>query len=415
MARVRVIGAGLAGLGAATTLAAAGAAVVLEEAAPRAGGRCRSYHDAQLGQVIDNGNHLVLSGNRAVMAYLDRIGARNRLAGPDHTLFDFHDLRCGTRWQLAPNDGALPWWLAVPQRRTPGTTMRDHLALARLMLAGKTQTVAAVLPQDTALWHRLAEPVLLAALNVAAADGSARLAGRVIAQSLARGGAASRPMIATPTLDAAFVDPALAYLAARGAGVRFGRRLRGLVLADDRVAALDFGDGPEPAAGDAIVLAVPPWVAADLLPGQIVPDRHSAIVNAHFAMPAPPGAPAITALVGGFAEWVFAFADRISVTISAADAVIDQDRAALAARIWADVAATLRIAAPMPRWQIVKERRATFAATPAQDARRPGAATRWRNLFLAGDWVQTGLPATIEGALRSGSSAARLAAAAIGR
>ena len=65
----------------------------------------------------------------------------------------------------------------------------------------------------------------------------------------------------------------------------------------------------------------------------------------------------------------------------------------------------------MPRWQIVKEKRATFAATPDQNAKRPGAATRWHNLFLAGDWTDTGLPATIEGALRSGETAARLALA----
>ena len=62
----------------------------------------------------------------------------------------------------------------------------------------------------------------------------------------------------------------------------------------------------------------------------------------------------------------------------------------------------------MPPWQIVRERRATFAATPAEDAKRPGAKTAWRNLFLAGDWTQTGLPATIEGAIRSGNRAADL-------
>ena len=78
-------------------------------------------------------------------------------------------------------------------------------------------------------------------------------------------------------------------------------------------------------------------------------------------------------------------------------------------RIWADVARALEITDPMPPWQIVKEKRATFAATPAQDARRPAAKTGWPNLFLAGDWTQTGLPATIEGALRSGESAAALA------
>ena len=65
------------------------------------------------------------------------------------------------------------------------------------------------------------------------------------------------------------------------------------------------------------------------------------------------------------------------------------------------------VAAALPPWQIVRERRATFAATPAQNARRPGAQTAWDNLVLAGDWTATGLPATIEGAIRSGARAAQ--------
>jgi hypothetical protein len=118
-------------------------------------------------------------------------------------------------------------------------------------------------------------------------------------------------------------------------------------------------------------------------------------------------------VIGGTAEWIFAFHDRISVTISNADAIVDRDREDLARAIWADVVKALNITDPMPGfmppWQIVKEKRATFAATPAQDARRPAAKTRWRNLVLAGDWTRTGLPATIEGALQSGETAAALA------
>jgi hydroxysqualene dehydroxylase len=91
--------------------------------------------------------------------------------------------------------------------------------------------------------------------------------------------------------------------------------------------------------------------------------------------------------------------------------LVDTDRAELAAFFWADIAAIHGLPATLPPWQIVKEKRATFAATPAQDAKRPLAATRWRNLFLAGDWTATGLPATIEGALRSGVTAAGLARA----
>jgi hydroxysqualene dehydroxylase len=88
---------------------------------------------------------------------------------------------------------------------------------------------------------------------------------------------------------------------------------------------------------------------------------------------------------------------------------MDEPREDLAARIWAEVATVTGLPATLPPWQIVKEKRATFAATPAQEKRRPGPGTRWDNLLLAGDWTATGLPATIEGAIRSGFRAATLA------
>jgi uncharacterized protein with NAD-binding domain and iron-sulfur cluster len=106
------------------------------------------------------------------------------------------------------------------------------------------------------------------------------------------------------------------------------------------------------------------------------------------------------------AEWVFAFSDRLSVTVSGADRLVDRDREELARILWKDVAAVHGLSDALPPWQIVKEKRATFAATPEQDARRPHARTAFANLVLAGDWTQTGLPATIEGALRSGATAA---------
>jgi hydroxysqualene dehydroxylase len=140
-----------------------------------------------------------------------------------------------------------------------------------------------------------------------------------------------------------------------------------------------------------------------------VPDAFCAIVNAHFKIAPPAGAPLLVGLVGGTAEWVFAFPDRLSVTVSAADRLMDMDTQELTALLWRDVAAVHRLDGPPPPCRIVKEKRATFAATPAQDARRPACATRWTNLFLAGDWTATGLPATIEGALRSGEKAAALA------
>lgn len=405
-----VVGAGLAGLSAAAILASRGVVVEVLEGAPQAGGRCRSYFDPAMDGVIDNGNHLVLSGNRAVHDYLKRIGAKDALVGPPRAEFDFIDLQDNDCWRLRPNEGSVPWWITRKSRRVPGTVAADYAKYAPLLWAGRKSRIGGMVPVKGALWDRLMRPFLLAALNTEPADSSAALAGAVLRETLAKGGRHYRPRIAHPTLAAAFIDPALAFLKDKGAVVRLGTRVRGLTLGPRATMALDIPDATLPvAADDIVILAVPPWVAADLIPDLAVPNDFRAIVNAHFKMPAPAGTPPILGVIGGTAEWIFAFHDRISVTVSGADAIVDKDREELARTIWADVAKALNITAPMPAWQIVKEKRATFAATPVQDDRRPAAKTRWRNLILAGDWIQTGLPATIEGALQSGEAAAALA------
>ena len=406
--RVYVIGGGLAGLSAATALAERGAQVTLIEASAQLGGRCRSYHDPVLEMTLDNGNHLVLSGNRAVFDYLRRIGAQDRMVGPDDARLDFHDLAAGARWTIRPNDGPAPWWLLSPRRRVPGTKAADYLALAGLLGPQGARRVDQALKCTGPLWDRLLEPFLLAALNTPAREGSAALAGAVVRQSLARGGLAYRSRIASPNLSAAFIEPASAFLTARGGEVRLQAPVKALAFTGDRLTGLTTGEGEIAVGpGEAVVLAAPPWISQDLVPGLTAPNAFNAIVNGHFRFAPPPGVAPIVGVIGGTAQWVFAFEDRLSVTVSAADDLADHDREALALALWRDVAVVHALPPDLPPWRIVKERRATFAATPEQNARRPGAKTKWENLLLAGDWTATGLPATIEGAVRSGNTAAR--------
>ena len=406
---VHVVGAGLAGLAAAVRLASRGAHVAVHEAAGQAGGRCRSYHDPALDMVIDNGNHLLLSANHAALAYLATIGAEGRLAGPPAAEFAFVDLAGGERWTVRINAGPLPWWIFDKRRRVPGTRAGDYLSLARLLYASNEKTICETVTCAGPLYDRLARPLFVAALNTEPKEATAALAGAIIRETLAKGGKACRPLVARDGLGPVFIEPALRFLAERGVKLHFGHRLRALDRAQHKVAALDFAeDQVALGADDRVIVAVPPVVAADLVPGLTTPSEFRAIVNAHFRLAPPAGLAPIIGVVNGTVEWLFAFPDRLSVTISAADRLLDVARETLALQIWEEVAAIARLPNALPPWQIVRERRATFAATPAENAKRPGAQTAWSNLFLAGDWTQTGLPATIEGAIRSGNRAADL-------
>jgi squalene-associated FAD-dependent desaturase len=407
---VHVIGAGLAGLSAALALSTGGRPVTVYEAGPVAGGRCRSYFDRELGLTIDNGNHLLLSGNHAAMRYLDATGGRAALGGPDAPIFPFIDLTTEERWTVRPNRGRFPWWALSPSRRVPRTKLFDYLVVRRLLRAQDDKTVHAGFRQNP-LYRPLLAPLTIAALNTQPEAGLARLLGAVLRETLAAGGDACLPLFPRAGLSAALVDPAVATLKSRGVAFRFSHRIVSLTLSDGQVTGLAGPDGAIPLGpADSVVLAAPPWVAADLMPGLLVPAVFEAIVNVHFRVEADPGPAGFIGLLGGTAEWVFVKPGHVSTTTSAASRLAEMDADRIVASVWPNVRIALGLAGPPPPARVVKERRATFAATATQDRRRPQARTELSNLVLAGDWTATGLPGTIEGAIRSGETAAALLA-----
>ena len=404
-----IIGAGISGLSAAVRLANANYKVYVHEATQTTGGRCRSYFDAATNLMIDNGNHLLLSGNSHALAYARSIGTEAGLVGPKRAQFPFVDIATGRRWQLDLGDGRLPLWVFDEARRVPDTSLRDYLALMPLIWAGTDKLVGKAIPCEGTLYQRLVQPLLLAALNVDPPEGSAGLAGAIVRETLLAGGQACRPLIARDGLSSVLIEPAIKLLQDKGATVQLGHELREFAMNGKHIGELKFGDDTVALTpDDVVVLAVPPRAAASLLPGLKTPTKFRAIVNAHFRFDPPRDAPAILGVVGGLVEWLFAFPQRLSVTISNGDRLVDMPREELAQAIWRDVCKAGGVQGDLPPWQIVRERRATFEATPEQNALRPGPVTAFKNLFLAGDWTDTGLPATIEGSVRSGDRAADL-------
>ncbi len=409
---IHIVGAGLAGLSAAVSLAESGKRVVLHEAAAQAGGRCRSLLDSRLKCRIDNGNHLLMTGNRHALAYLDAIGATDQVRGPVPAAYPFVDVRNARQWTVRPGRGPIPWWILDPRRRVPCTTLAQHLSAFSVMTAGEGSTVGECVEGSGRLATCFWEPLSVAVLNTPLAEASAGLLRAALARTLMKGESRCRPLVARQSLSATFVDPALDYLAQGGIDIRLTSRLNGVETRVGRVEKLHFASTSITLArGDGVILALPASIVRGLVADLEVPRRHQGIVNVHFRLPAPavlPGGHPFVGLIGGMVQWIFVRGDVVSVTVSAANDMIHRPRDDIAMTAWRDVAAVLG-ADPMapPPWRVIKERRATISQDPDTIARRPGTRTAFDNMHLAGDWTDTGLPATIEGAVLSGKRAAR--------
>lgn len=408
---IHIIGAGMAGLSAALQLTLMGQKVTLYEAAPYAGGRCRSYFDKGLDCRIDNGNHLVLSGNVAVQDYLELSGALHTVTQHKEPLFPFMDLESGERWMIRMNNGPIPWWVLHPKRRIPGTKPKDYLSGLKIMTAGEDDTVVGCLDAKTTVSKRLWEPLAIASLNTEIENASAQLLANLMSQSFALGGKACQPIIPKQGLSETFVTPCLETLRQHGTTIKFGHRLDSIAVTNEgMVTHLNFSKhhlplGPK----DWVILALPAWVTQEIIPNLLTPTLFRAITNVHFRVEAPQNLAGFTGLVGGLAEWVFVKPGVVSVTISASDRYEEQDQDTWALAVWDDLAKLFNLdPAKVPPYRVIREKRATFAATPQQEKMRPAAYIGWKNLALAGDWTATSLPSTIEGALRSGVKAAQI-------
>lgn len=393
----------MAGLAAAVEAQRRGARVVLHEAASHAGGRCRSFFDSKLGVTLDNGNHLLLSGNQSTMAYLRAIGAAESLIGPTQPEYPFFDVTSGDAWTIRMSSGRLPRWIFDADARVPGTQPADYLPILPLFFAKPGRTIDESVRRKDRVWNLLVRPLLRAMLNADPSEASAELAAGLLRETVAQGGQACRPLVARSGLSHAFVEPALRLLQYGGADIRFGSRVAGIGISGtdsrERVSSLAFEGAAEPVvlgADDAVVLAVPPDAARRVVPDLSAPQASRAIVTVHFAADAP----------AGMSDWIFAADGRLSVTLADSGRWLSTPHEELARLTWLETAKAVRMpAVPTPPWRVVVEEHATFAAVPAQEGSRPATRTRWHNFTLAGDWTATGLPATIEGAIRSGQKA----------
>ena len=423
MPRTYVIGAGLSGLAAAVRLTEAGVPVTLYESAGQAGGRCRSFFDKHLERHIDNGNHLIMSGNHAALSYLDRIGSPKPLIWPEGAVYPFVDVRTKRRWEVHINNGVFPSWIFNEKMRAPNTGLMDYAKAAAIALAGPDKTVADIVDEKSPLYENFWEPLTLAVLNTTPARGSAKLLWSVIRETFLLGGTASTPLVAREGLGPAFIDPAVQFIEKAGGVVRLNARLKGAWMEGGVVESLNFADETITLEeGDSVIFAIPPTRLRQIMPDVDPPADDASILNVHFRLAEPyrnrrATDSAFVALIGSLAQWVFIREDVVSVTTSAADALgaddVPNDK--VVAQIWDEIRIALGLEEESyERVRVIREKRATPDQSPAGVRKRLKPETQYRNLFLAGDHTDTGVPATIEGSIRSGDRAARLVLKAAG-
>jgi len=439
--RVVVIGGGFAGLSAAAALSERGVPVLVAEARAQLGGRATAFLDRETGELVDNGQHVLFGCYRATFEFLRRIQALDRVRVQPSLSVPFID-RDGRRSVLScptlPSPlhllagvlewDAMPWRdrLAVLKLAGPLRRARRELQRTGSVSAEPRGTVSEWLiahGQTESLRTWLWEPLAVAALNQSPDDAAADPFVRVLAEMFGPNAGDSSLVLPTRPLHEMYAEPARRYIESRGGEVRVNALTR-IVVEDGRVSGVDIRG--ERIVCRRVVTAVP-WFDVGRLFVPVPPSQLAAVLTSAAAMGLMPIVTVnlwydrrimdetFVGLPGREMHWVFdkrlAFgrdASHLSLVSSGATRLTAMDRDELTALAAAEVQEAIPAAreASLLRATVVREKRATFSLAPGQPS-RPGTTTPIEGLYLAGDWIDTGLPGTIESAVVSGHRAAR--------
>jgi len=437
---VAIIGGGFSGLAAGVALSGRGHEVLLLERRDHLGGRAYSFIDSTTGDVVDNGQHLFMGCYHRTLAFLEKIGCRDKLRFQDSLRVDFLDREIGLiKFECPPLPA--PMHVMAGLFKMKGLTLADKLRAVNVgreirgrrkisTNAGQTNRTVAhwldSLGQSNRIKQRFWYPLALATLNESPETASAKMVITVLREAFGRDRASASIGIARVGLSDLYTEGACAYIRSRGGHVRTGAWVRRLVIERGRAVAAELGNGQKIEA-DYFISAVPQFSLLDMLQDELR-DREfaqvallgsSPIVSINLWFDRRVIDREFVGLLGTRIQWLFnkdliistgKQSNQIALIISAARNFVDWAKPALVEMALAD----LRELVPESRSArllhsvIVKERNATLAHTVDSDRLRPGARTSIQNFVLAGDWTDTGLPATIESAVVSGETAARI-------
>lgn len=433
--RVVIIGGGFAGLSAGVRLSERGSEVLLLERRNHLGGRAYSFIDSKTGDVVDNGQHLFMGCYHHTIAFLEKIGRLDRLKFQDRPRVDFLDREGFTSFDCPPLPA--PLHVLAGLLRMKGLGIGDKLRTFKVGRAiksnGKVSPGALTvdqwldeLGQSARIKERFWYPMVVATLNQSPNIASARMLEVVLQEAFGGDSRSASVGISRVGLSDLYTDGACDFIKSRGGDVQTGAQVQRLIIERGVVAAVELKDGQR-VEGDYFISAVPPEALSGILPdelrnrefAQLEALGSSPIVSINLWFDRPIIDREFVGLLGTRSQWIFnkdlilspdKQSNQVAVIISAARDFVDWAKNDLVDMAISELHELLpeSRSAELLHSVIVKEREATLSHTVESDSLRPGPRTSMSNLILAGDWTDTGLPATIESAVLSGDVAAEI-------
>lgn len=397
--KLYIIGAGLAGLSAASWAIHRGGEVEMFETSSLAGGRCRSFFDKKLGTTVDNGNHLVFSANKNFYDLCNLINSTNKIKVIEPNLF-FFDIKNKKSWELSLS--ILDF--LFKKKRIPDVNLSDYFSIIKILFMSKESTIGNLKVTNN-FKNYFWEPLTFAVMNTSVNNASARVLSNVLKQTIFKGKNYCKIYQPVKNWNETIIEPSVKFIT-KSNKMNFNTRLKKVEIKNNLITKLEFNNKQIEIGRDDYVISALPITAFSKIFNIIdVPKEFNTILNIHYKISNKIKklfTRDIIGMINSHSQWIFIKNDYLSVTVSNANIFNDESQETLSKRVWEEICVLVNKNINMPNYQIIKEKKATFLQSPNNYELIKKITNLPRNLSICGDWTQSDLPCTIEGSIMSG-------------
>ena len=370
------------------------------------GGRCRSFFEKKLNLEIDNGNHLVFSANEnfyELCRLVDSCSTVKKL--PPY--FQFYDLKNNHHWDFDfSNRGVMD--LFLNKKTIPNSNFIDFFSVLKFLFVAKQKTVKELVG-NSKIFSTLWDPLTLGVMNTSSELASARILSNVLKKTIFKGERYCHIYQPKKNWNDSIINPCKIFLNKSGCEINLKNILKKIEIKDNHVTELKFINKiVSVKKNDIVLLAIPPSNFIKFFPEFNIPQSYNSIVNIHFKISKKMRnhfPHQIIGFINSLSHWIFIKEKYLSVTISNANYLNNENSEDIAKKIWKEICSYLNIRSTLPNYQVVKEKKATIVQSPDNFMAISKLNQLPSNLKIAGDWTQTNLPCTIEGSILSGKKA----------